>query len=565
MSLFNELKRRNVFKVGFAYVVVAWLVAQVLQLVFESFGTPAWAIKTVLVLLATGLPFALFFAWAFEMTPEGIKRESEVDRSQSIAPQTGKKLNTMITVVMALALAYFAYDKFVLSGDREAALVEAASQTAAEQAVATDVSTTSDKSIAVLPFANMSGDPEQEYFSDGMTEEIISKLSRIDNLAVASRTSVQRFKNTEMDIREIAATLGVRYVLEGSVRKAGDQLRITAQLIDSENGFHVWSKDFDGSMVDIFDVQENTAMQIAEALDIHLSPQERDAVQHRYINNSDAYDAYLRGQALIMKFDELKDMMAARTQFEKALELEPDYPPALAGLASVEAQIYRNHDPDEARLIRGIELASKALELDPSLVRGHVALGELAACRYDYTGATERFREAVKLEPDNALNWDFLSWSLSYQHPPDPQGAEEAARKAISLAPEFSNAYYHLGRALNLQGQFDEAISAFNQILENRPDSSLAIMGITQSYLAMGNLQEARKYSDISMRARRSPIDLSFRCFIEAADGNNDKALTCLQELLDMNYRDFETLDSTPYLQDLRSDPRYQAMLDTYR
>jgi len=480
---------------------------------------------------------------------------------------------------MALALAYFAYDKFVLSGERDAALLESASQAITEQAALLEVATQvvaeqtatadvpagSDKSVAVLPFANLSSDPEQEYFSDGMTEEIISKLSRIDNLAVASRTSVQRFKNTELDIREIASTLGVRYVLEGSVRKAGDQLRITAQLIDSENGFHVWSKDFNGTMDDIFDVQENTAMQIAEALDIHLSPQELDAVQRRYINNSEAYDAYLRGQAFIMQFDELEGMKAARTQFEKALELEPEYPPALAGLASVEAQIYRNHDPDEARLIRGIELASKALELDPTLIRGHVALGELAACRYDYSGATDRFREAAKLEPDNALNWDFLSWSLSYQHPPDPQGAEEAARKALSLAPDFSNAYYHLGRALNLQGRFDEAISAFNRILEHRPDSSLAMMGITQSYLAMGNLQEARKYSDISLSTRGSPIDLSFRCFIEAADGNRETALACLQELLDLNYRDFETLDTTPYLEALRSDPQYQTLVDRYR
>jgi len=565
LSLFNELKRRNVFKVGVAYVVVAWLVAQVLQLVFESFGTPGWAIKTVLVLLATGLPFALFFAWAFEITPEGIKREHEVDRSQSTAAQTGKKLNHMITVVMALALAYFAYDKFVLSGGREAALIEAASQNATQQATRANASTTSDKSIAVLPFANMSSDPEQEYFSDGMTEEIISKLSRIDNLAVASRTSVQRFKNTEMDIREIAATLGVRYVLEGSVRKAGDQLRITAQLIDSENGFHVWSRDFNGSMVDIFDVQENTAMQIAEALDIHLSPQERDAVQRRYINNSEAYDAYLRGQAFIMKWDELEDAMSARTQFERALELEPDYPPALAGLASVEAQIYRNHDPDETRLLRGIELASKALALDPELVRGHVALGELAAVRYDYQDATQRFREAVAIEPDNALVWDFLSWSLGYQHPPDPAAAEAAARKAISLAPDFANAYYHLGRALNLQGRYDEAIASFERIYEFRPDSSIAHLGLTQSYLALGNLEQARKYSAMNLKFGASPIELSLNCFIEAADGNREMALACLQELLEMNYRDFETLDTTPYLESLRSDPQYQALIDRFR
>ena len=476
MSFFNELKRRNVFKVGIAYIIVAWLVAQVLQLVFESFGTPDWAMKTVLVLLATGLPFALFFAWAFEMTPEGIKRESEVDRSQSIANQTSQKLNYTIFFVMALALAYLGYDKFVLSGQRDAALIEAAQQSVPVQADNKDAIETPEKSVAVLPFANMSSDPEQEYFSDGITEEFISKLSRIADLPVASRTSVQRFKNTTLDIREIANMLGVRYILEGSVRKAGDQLRITAQLIDSENGFHVWSKDFDGSLEDIFDVQETTAMQIAEALDIHLSPQERDAVQRRFINNSEAYDAYLRGQAFITKWDELEDLESARTQFEKALELEPDYPPALAGLASVEAQTYRNHDPDEARLLRGIELASRALELDPSLVRGHVALGELAAVRYDYTGATQRFREAVAIEPDNALIWDFLSWSLAYQHPPDPLGAEEAARKAITLAPDFFNAFYHLARALNLQGRYEEAIAALEHIYKLRPDSTLAFI-----------------------------------------------------------------------------------------
>ena len=176
MSIFNELKRRNVFKVGIAYVVVAWLVAQVLQLVFESFGTPVWAIKSVLVLLAVGLPFALFFAWAFEMTPEGIKREEDVDRSQSITSQTSSKLNSMITVVMALALAYFAYDKFILSGDSKTAPVEASTPTVAKESVNEEAPAESDWSIAVLPFVNMSSDPEQEYFSDGISEELLNGL-----------------------------------------------------------------------------------------------------------------------------------------------------------------------------------------------------------------------------------------------------------------------------------------------------------------------------------------------------------------------------------------------------
>ena len=560
MSIFNELKRRNVFKVGIAYVIVAWLVAQVLQLVFESFGTPAWAIKTVLVLLATGLPFALFFAWAFEMTPEGIKREHEVDRSQSIAPQTGSKLNLTITVLMALALAYFAYDKFVLSGDRETAILETRAQAITEQAAPSQEST---KSIAVLPFANLSSDPEQEYFSDGITEEIISKLSRIDKLPVASRTSVQRFKNTELDIREIAATLGVRYVLEGSVRKAGDQLRITAQLIDSENGFHVWSKDFDGSMEDIFDVQENTAMQIAEALDIHLDPQERDALHRRYTSNIEAYDAYLRGQASLLKWNNLEHLVSARMLFEKALDLEPDYPPALAGLASVEAQIYRNHDPDEARLQRGTELANRSLALDPSLLRGHIAVGELYAVRYDYRRAAEKFREAVELEPDNGFAWDLLSWALAYQQPPDAIGAEDAARKALLLGPEYINAYYHLGRALNLQGRYDEAISAFNKINEFQPNSNMANIGLTQSYLEMGNLELARKH--LYKTPGGSTTKLSITCFIKAADGNNEDTLECLEQLLELGYRDFENLDSSPHLEVLHPDPRYKALIDKFR
>ena len=262
MSIFNELKRRNVFKVGIAYVIVAWLVAQVLQLVFESFGTPDWAIKSVLVLLATGLPFALFFAWAFELTPDGLMREQDVDRSQPVAPQTGSKLNLMITVVLVLALAYFAYDKFVLSGEREAALVEAATQTVKEQIVSADESAESGISIAVLPFVNMSSDPEQEYFSDGISEELLNVLAKIDSLKVAARTSSFSFKGQNKPIGEIAQVLGVDHILEGSVRKSGKQIRITAQLIRVSDGFHMWSETYDRELVNIFAIQD----EITEAI-----------------------------------------------------------------------------------------------------------------------------------------------------------------------------------------------------------------------------------------------------------------------------------------------------------
>jgi TolB-like protein len=277
LSIFNELKRRNVFKVGIAYVIIAWLVAQLLQLVFESFGTPVWAIKTVLVLLATGLPFALFFAWAFELTPDGIKREHEVDRSQSISVQSGNKLNLMIIIVLVLALSYVAYDKFVLSAEREAAHIESATQTVTEQAVNTDASTESHKSIAVLPFVNMSSDPEQEYFSDGISEELLNVLAKIDSLKVAARTSSFSFKGQNRPVGEIAEVLGVDHILEGSVRKSGSQIRVTAQLIRVNDGFHMWSETYDRELVNIFAIQDEITEAIVSELRIELDVQEQIA------------------------------------------------------------------------------------------------------------------------------------------------------------------------------------------------------------------------------------------------------------------------------------------------
>ena len=270
MSFFNELKRRNVFKVAIAYVVVVWLVAQVLQLVFQSFGTPDWVMKTVLVLLATGLPFALFFAWAFEMTPEGLKREYEVDRSQSITPQTGRKLNNLIFAVMALALGYFAYDKFVLSESRDAALVEAATQVVSEKAVTEATTAESDKSIAVLPFVNMSDDKNNEYFGDGLAEELLNLLAKVPDLKVAARTSSFHFKGKDPTMAEVAAALQVDTVLEGSVRRSGETIRVVAQLINTADGSHMWSEKYDRPLTDLFAVQDDIAGKIVGALMPHL-------------------------------------------------------------------------------------------------------------------------------------------------------------------------------------------------------------------------------------------------------------------------------------------------------
>jgi len=249
MSFIKELKRRNVIRVAIAYAIAAWLLIEITATTFPILKLPDWSVTLVTVLVLIGFPLALILAWAFELTPEGIKKEKDVDRSQSITHITGRKLDFMIITVLVLALVYFAYDEFVIEPAQE----EAIASTQAEAVSETD---TPEMSIAVLPFVNISADPEQEYFSDGITEEILNALAGVRELAVTSRTSAFAFKGKSMSIPEIAQQLGVAHVLEGSVRKSGTRLRITAQLIDVASDKHLWSETYDRELTDIFAVQD---------------------------------------------------------------------------------------------------------------------------------------------------------------------------------------------------------------------------------------------------------------------------------------------------------------------
>ena len=238
MSLFAELSRRNVIRVGIAYAIIGWVLAQIAEFAFENFGAPDWVLKSIVVILLLGLPLALFFAWAFEMTPDGIKREVEVDRSQSIVSQTGRKLDRTIIAVLVVALGWFSFDKF--SGDAELAPpTEPVEQLAVDQ--------TQEKSVAVLPFVAMSSGPDDEYFADGLTEEILNSLAQLPELLVTARTSAFSFKGQDLPVQEIAAVLGVNHIVEGSVRRSGERLRVTAQLIRADDGFHLWSENYDST------------------------------------------------------------------------------------------------------------------------------------------------------------------------------------------------------------------------------------------------------------------------------------------------------------------------------
>ena len=418
-------------------------------------------------------------------------------------------------------------------------------------------------SVAVLPLQNLSAEPDSTYFSDGMTDEITTKLSKIQAIDVASHSSAAAMKGSDKSAAEIGKALGVRYLLEGSVRKAGDQVRINVHLIDSTTGFQVWADDFVGEMKDVFSLQEQTALKIAGSLNLKLSPQEPQAIQHRYTQNPQAYDAYLRGHALVQFSDRRDKVEAARRDFEEALKSDPDYPLALAGLSFVEGQIYRNLDANPSHLQRAEQFAQRALAIDPQLAETHMALGTVSADKYDYPGAAREFRTATELDPGNSYAWDLLSWALGYEQPPDAVGAEKAARESLRLEPAlYPKTYYHLGRALMFQQRYAEAIAAFEHSRTD-PADSFPDLGLGQVYLAQGDYDKALAY--LSKSARPAAINYFWLGAAYAARGDTEKALATLQKAFDAGFHDFTALDTSPYFSSLRTDPRFQQLTLRYR
>src|SRR5210317_65258 len=316
-----ELQRRNVAKVALVYIIAGWLTMQVVDVMFPALHLPEWLISAVAAFVLIGLPFAVIFAWAFEMTPEGLKREKDVDRSESITPQTGQKLNHVAMIILAIAVVFLLVDKFAIQADND--LPETAVVATAPE---------EKPSIAVLPFVNMSGDAENEYFSDGLSEELLNLLAKIPQLHVAGRTSSFKFKGTNEDLRIIGEALNVAHVLEGSVRKSGARLRITAQLIDTQNGYHLWSENYDRELTDIFAIQDEIAGHVVEELRVHLLGAEVAAATQG-TTNVEAYNQFLRGNYFIDDTS-AENLEKARIAYETAIEFDPNFARAYAGLAS---------------------------------------------------------------------------------------------------------------------------------------------------------------------------------------------------------------------------------------
>jgi TolB-like protein len=334
MSLFEELKRRNVIKVALLYGIAAWLTLQVADLLFEAMDLPSSWLRLVLALLILGFPLALIFSWVFEMTPEGLKREKDVDRSRSITTDTGRRLNVLIAVLLVLAIGSVALDRLIperAEPEQAAAVEESPSGQApdASTLAAQKFAPAPEQSIAVLPFVNMSGDEENEYFADGLSEEILNFLAGIPDLQVTARTSSFQFKGQNKDMREVGEALNAAHVLEGSVRRSGNRARITAQLIRASDGYHLWSETYDRTLDDVFEVQTDIAESVTRALGVVMDDSQRQKMQDEGVRDVEAFIAFQKGRVKFMDAhtDEVNlDMMAeAGEWFTEAIRREPRF------------------------------------------------------------------------------------------------------------------------------------------------------------------------------------------------------------------------------------------------
>jgi len=455
MGLVAELKRRNVFRVAIAYVIVAWLVLQVGDTLAPALQLGEWVNTLLAFFLILGFPIALIFAWAFELTPEGIKKEKDVDRSQSVTQQTGKKVDRLIITVLVMAVAFFAFDKFVLDPSRDAELIEAAAQTAAEEQAIEH------NSIAVLPFADLSPEGNQEYFSDGIAEEILNVLVRAEDLSVASRTSSFGFKGQEaLGIPTIAEKLKVRHVLEGSVRKAGDTVRITAQLIDAETDQHLWSATYDRQLTaeSIFAIQDEIARAIVNQLGVLID----DTGTATDTENLDAYEQYLRAHKM---FIERSDILGAVAAFEQAVAADADFARAQAGLAAAYAIAPSWGFSDRDFLALAEAAAIRAIELSADIALAHAVLGYVAKEQKPpaLEQAVAGYDRALELNPNETTVWlwrGLLNMALGYFDP-----ARQDLSRCLELDPAYQNCRRHLARAELLSGN-DERTRALNRELQ---------------------------------------------------------------------------------------------------
>lgn len=484
MSLYHELKRRNVIRVAFAYLALSWLLTEVASVLFPGFGIPDWAFRFLVIVLALGFISTLIFSWAFEITPEGLKREKDVVREESITRFTAKRLDGITIGLIVVAVLFIVADRFWL-GPKQAppsASAEVATEdsliTAPEPAVALDLH----KSIAVLPFTNRSANPEDAYFVDGIHDDLLTYISKIGAIRTISRTSVMRYRNTDKSIPEIAGELGVGTVLEGGVQRAGAQIRINVQLIDAQTDEHLWAEIYDRELTagNIFAIQSEISRAISEALQAVLTPSEQQRIQTIPTESLEAYEAYLLGKQRMERrsTDALEDAVKYLNQ---AVEIDPQFALAWSALGDTYLLQRTNSGVAENELLLNAQDAiNKALEIDPELGEAYTSRGMLQYNVDDMEGAEHFYLKAIELAPNYPRTYHWYSILLRYL------GRDEEAFEMISMAAQLDPLSpiirNNLAVAFRTQGRHQEALEELEKIIEIDP----AFAG---AYFAMATIE----------------------------------------------------------------------------
>ncbi len=515
-SLLGQLKERKVIRVVVAYVVVGWVLMQVGEVTFEALRLPDWSLTLLIVLIALGLPIAIMLAWAYELTPEGLVRDP------ADAPRTADP---------ALEL------------DRDA------------------------PSIAVLPFDDLSEKGNQAYFCEGIAEEILNALCMIPNLRVASRVAAFQFGSKGADVSEIGRKLQVQTVLEGSVRKAGDRLRITAQLVKTSDGYHLWSRQFDRRLEDVFEIQEEIADAIANALSVTLK---RQGLLTQQKVDPRAYDFFLRGLSYFARHN-IQDTIYARQMFRRALEVDPDYGRAWAGVAYTYGFEYMYFNASDVNLQEAKSTSEKALALAPDLAESHVAAGIARCMTGEYAAAEAAFEQAIELDPKNYEAWYFFG--RAKVHEGDLDRALELFETAAKVRPEDfqsvllqAQLYVSRGDHKRAKEVSRKGIERVRAVLELNPDDNRALNMGAFALLRLGEREEAERWMDAS--AKKAPLDSIIQynaaCFY-ALEGMTEKALDCLENcLVKVGNISREWLEHDSDLDNIRDHPRFAELISEF-
>jgi serine/threonine-protein kinase len=588
-NFFAELKRRNVYKVAVAYAVVSWLLIQAASIFLPAFDAPAWSMKTIILVLILGFPVALVLSWAFEITPEGIKRESEIASNKSIARKTGRKIAAITTVLAIIAAGLFVFQ--ILRSKNTSTPRSASDELRRDNQSEGAPNPIQNKSIAVLPFDNLSEDKSNAYFAEGVQDEILTRLAKVADLKVISRTSTQRFKSAPTDLREIAKQLGVMNVLEGSVQKANDQVRVNVQLINAMSDAHLWADTFDRKLTDIFAVETEIAHTIADTLQAKLSGSEKMMMSKKPTANGEAYELYLKGRFFWNKRTP-EDLTKSVEYFNQAIAMDPNYALAYAGVADAYV-LYPDYGlgtPAEFNP-KAKEMALKALSLEPSLGAPHAALGGVYTnMDRDFPKAIAEFERAIELDPNyatahqwfttplgatlqfdraiaedkKAVELDPLSLivnsdlAFNYVNAQRFDEAEAQARKTLEIDPGFHVARGYLGLALQFKGRLKEALPEF-RAGASEPFSQ-GLLG--QACARAGLRDEAQTIlARLEEQARTKFVSGYSIAMIRLALGDKDGAIAALETAAEQHASEILLLQSDPLFNDLRGDTRFEALI----